>query len=185
MINKVVKDTGKKMDKVIDDLKRSFAKIRTGRASLSILDDISVEYYGAENHINQLATLAIPESRLILIQPWDANALEAIEKAILRSDLGITPTNDGKAIRLAIPALTEERRKDMVKMIKKKTEEHKVALRNIRKKCNEDIKKQLKDKEITEDESFKFLKEIQDVTVKYEKLLSEVEEHKEKEVMEI
>ena len=185
MIGKMDEEINLKMDKVIEDLKRNFGKIRTGRASLSILDDILVNHYGVDNHINQLATLSIPESRMIMIQPWDVNALGAIEKAILKSDLGITPSNDGKVIRLVMPALTEERRKEMVKQIKKIAEEHKVSIRNVRKKFNEEIKKQLKDKEITEDDSFKFLKDIQDTTDKFEKKVNEIEKHKEEEIMEI
>jgi ribosome recycling factor len=181
----ITDDLNIKMDKVIADLKRSFGKIRTGRASLSILDDIIVPFYGIDNHINQLATLSIPESRVILIQPWDTNALSEIEKAILKSDLGITPNNDGKIIRLVMPALTEEKRKDMVKQIKKMAEDHKVAIRNVRQKSNDQVKKQLKDKMITEDESYKLLKDTQETTDRYEKMVNEIEQHKEKEIMEI
>jgi ribosome recycling factor len=185
MADSNAKDLSAKMDRVLDDLKRNFGKIRTGRASLSILDDIVVDFYGIDNPINQLATLTIPESRSIMIAPWDANALPAIEKAILKSDLGITPNNDGKTLRLNMPPLTEERRKEMVKQIKKITEDHKVAIRGIRQKGNDEIKRLLKEKEITEDESYKFLKENQDMTDSYEKKLNEIEQHKEKEILEI
>jgi ribosome recycling factor len=185
MVEKMTKEINLKMNKVIEDLKRNFGKIRTGRASLSILDDILVNHYGVDNHINQLATLSIPESRSIIIQPWDINALGAIEKAILKSDLGITPSNDGKVIRLVMPSLTEERRKEMVRQIKKIAEDHKISIRNIRKKFNEEVKKHLKDKKITEDESYKFQKEIQDITNRFEKMINEIEKHKEEEIMEI
>ena len=185
MPNNAAKELTKNMDKVIDDLKKNFGKIRTGRASLSILDGIVVNHYGMDNPINQLATLSIPESRVIMIQPWDANSLPAVEKAILKSDIGITPNNDGKVIRLVMPPLTEDRRKEMVKQIKKIAEEHKIAVRNARQKGNDAIKKLLKDKEISEDESFKYLKDNQDLTDKYEKMINEIEEHKEKEVLEI
>lgn len=185
MIEKITNETKAKMDKVIDDLKTAFSKIRTGRASMSILDDIIVPFYGIDNHVNQLATLSIPESRMIVIQPWDAGAIAAIEKAILKSDLGVTPSNDGKVIRLNMPQLTEERRKEMVKAIKKRAEEHKISVRNIRKKSNEEIKKELKDKTLTEDESFKLQKDIQDLTDGYEKKIAEIEKHKEQEIMEI
>ncbi len=185
MPDKVNKELETNMNKVIDDLKKNYAKLRTGRASLSILDHIIVNHYGVDNPVNQIASLSVPESRLILIQPWDTAALPAIEKAILKSDIGLTPNNDGKVIRLTIPLLTEDRRKDMVKQAKKIGEEHKISLRNVRKKANEDIKGLLKEKKITEDESFKYLKDIQDSTNRFEKMINEVEEHKEKEIMEI
>jgi len=185
MIDTVTNEMKVKMNKIIDDLKKNFVKIRTGRASLSILDNVTVEFYGIENHINQLATLSVPDSRSIMIAPWDVSAIPAIEKAILKSELGITPQNDGKTIRIVIPPLNEERRKDLAKQIKKIAEEHKVTLRTIRHKYNDEIKKLLKDKTITEDDSFKSQKKNQEITESFEKMINEIEHHKEKEIMEV
>jgi ribosome recycling factor len=133
------KKTDERMKKAIEVLKKEFASVRTGRASLALLDDIKVEYYGTSTPLNQVATLNIPDPKQITIQPWDQKAIQDIEKAILKSDLGLTPMNDGKVIRISIPPLTEERRKDLVKVVKKKGEEGKVAIRNIRRDANDSL----------------------------------------------
>lgn len=174
-----------KMDKTIETFKKDLAAIRTGRASLSIFEGITVNYYGSPTPINQVATMAIPESRLITIQPWDPKLLPDIEKAIQRSDLGLNPSNDGKIIRIAIPPLTEERRKQLVKQVHKRTEEARVSIRNIRRDGNEGIKKLEKEKHISEDESKRAIEEIQKLTDSYIKKVDEVLSHKEKEIMEV
>ena len=152
------------MEKAISALEKSFSKVRTGRASLSLLDGIRVEYYGTPTPLNQVASLSIPESRLIVISPWDSSVLGAIEKAIQKSDLGLMPNNDGKLIRLAIPALTEERRRELVKVVRKMAEECKVKQRNSRREANEQLKALKKDNEISEDELYGFQEEVQEIT---------------------
>ncbi len=174
-----------KMEKSVESFKKELSKVRTGRASLSVLDDISVDAYGSGMPLNQVCTLTIPESRLIAIQPWDPQMLPAIEKAILKSDVGLTPANDGKIIRLNIPQLTEERRKELVKSVKKTAEEFRVAIRNIRREAIDTLKKQKKDKEISEDEMFKFQDEAQAETDTYVKKIDNITGSKEKEVMEV
>jgi len=185
MLEDVYKDTEDQMQKALDALAHEYAGIRTGRASVGLLDGITVEYYGSQMPLNQVATLSVPESSLIVIQPWDATVLKAIEKAILRSDLGITPSNDGKVIRLAVPPLTEERREQLVKVVKKRAEEKRVAIRQIRRDSNEMLKDLEKEKDLTEDEkrigqdhvqkiTDKFIKKIDDLTAKKEKELLEV-----------
>jgi len=185
MQNEVVRNTSEKMEKSVEALKLDLTKIRTGRASLSLLDGITVDAYGSAMPINQLATLTIPESRLIVIQPWDPQVLGGIEKAILKSDLGLTPVNDGKLIRINIPQLTEERRKEMVKRVKKIAEEYRVAIRNLRRESNDALKKRKENKEISEDEMFKLQDEVQKVTDKFVKNIDDIAAGKEKEVMEV
>jgi ribosome recycling factor len=184
MIESIYQETTKSMEKSIDSLKKEFKKTRTGRASLSILDGIRVEYYGTATPLNQTASLSIPESRLIIIQPWDVSVIKDIEKAILKSDLGLTPSNDGKLIRISIPPLTEDRRKELVKIIYKKSEEHRVAVRNIRRDSNELLKGLKKDGDISEDEAFKAQDQIQKITDKHIKLIDDVCKEKEKEILE-
>lgn len=174
-----------KMEKSVESFKKELSKVRTGRASLSILDDISVDAYGSGMPLNQVCTLTIPESRLIAIQPWDPQMLPAIEKAILKSGIGLTPASDGKIIRLNIPQLTEERRKELVKSVKKTAEEFRVAVRNIRREAIDALKKQKKDKEISEDEMFKLQDEAQVETDIYVKKIDNITGSKEKEVMEV
>ncbi len=174
-----------KMGKSVESFKKELSKVRTGRASLSIVEDISVDAYGSGMPLNQVCTLTIPESRLIAIQPWDPQMLPAIEKAILKSGVGLTPVNDGKIIRLNIPQLTEERRQELVKAVKKTAEEFRVAIRNIRREAIDTLKKQKKDKEISEDEMFKFQDEAQAETDIYIKKIDGVTGSKEKEVMEV
>lgn len=169
----------------IEVLKKDFASIRTGRASLSILDGIFVNYFDTQTPLQQLATLSIPESRQITIQPWDQKIIPDIEKAILKSDLGLTPSNNGKIIRIMIPPLTEERRKQLVKVVKKKAEESKVAIRNIRRDTNDELKKLEKEKQFSEDEAKKLHDEVQKITDTYIAKVDEVLKHKEKEIMEV
>lgn len=184
-MNEVILEMTEKMDKSVESFKKELAKVRTGRASLSILDGIHVNAYGSSMPLNQVGTLTIPESRLIAIQPWDPQLLPAIEKAILKSDIGLNPIGDGKIIRLNIPQLTEERRKELVKSVKKVGEEFRVAIRNIRRDALEVLKKQKKDKEISEDELFKLQEEAQNETDAYIKKIDEATASKEKEVMEV
>ncbi len=185
MQNEVLQNTSEKMEKSVDALKIDLTKIRTGRASLAILDGITVDAYGTAMPLNQVATLTIPESRMIAIQPWDPQQLGGIEKAILKSDLGLTPVNDGKLIRINIPQLTEERRKEMVKRVKKIAEEYRVSIRNLRRESNDALKKQKENKEISEDEMFKLQVEVQKVTDKFIKNVDGIAAGKEKEVMEV
>ncbi|WP_422657264.1 ribosome recycling factor [Paenibacillus sp. EC2-1] len=180
----VKKNAEERMEKAILSLKRDLATLRAGRASSSLLDRIQVEYYGAPTPVNQLANITTPDSRTLMIQPWDKSSLGDIEKAIMKSDLGLTPANDGNQIRLSIPALTEERRTDLVKMTKKFGEEAKVAIRNIRRDANDDIKK-LEKTDISEDESRRHQEDIQKATDKYTAEVDKVLVAKEKEIMEV
>ena len=173
------------MDKAVEALRRDLSRVRTGRASLSILDDVRVDYYGTPTPLNQVGTLAVPEPRLITIQTWEKKLIPEIERAIQKADLGINPTNDGIVIRLAFPALTEERRKEMVKQVKKMGEEGKIAVRNARRDANEALKKLLKDKAVSEDEEKHGEKEIQALTDDYVARIDKVIADKEKELMEI
>jgi ribosome recycling factor len=173
------------MEKSIDALRREYQKVRTGRASTGLLDDIRVDYYGTPSSLSQVATLAVPEPRTITLQPWEAKMIPVIEKAIMNANLGLTPANDGKVIRLNLPALTEERRKEIVKQLKKMAEDTKVAVRNIRRDAIDDLKKLEKDKKISEDDLKRAEKEVQDVTNGYVSKIDEVLAHKEKEVMEV
>lgn len=173
------------MSRSVEALRKEFSSIRTGRASLALLDGIMVNYYDTPTPLQQLASLSIPESRQILIQPWEQKIVPDIEKAILKSDLGLTPTNDGKTIRINIPPLTEERRKLLVKTVKKKAEEAKVSVRNIRRDTNEEIKKLEKEKHISEDVVKKIQDEIQKITDSYINKVDEVLSLKEKEIMEV
>ncbi len=184
MIKDIYQDTKESMSKSIEALKRELKRVRTGRASLSILDGIKADYYGTQTPINQMATLTVPESRLITIQPWDVSAIKDIEKAILKSDLGLTPTSDGKILRIAIPPLTEERRKELVKVVHKMCEEHKVSVRNVRRDSNEMLKSLKKDGDISEDEAFKAQDEVQKITDEHIKLIDECYTQKEKEILE-
>jgi ribosome recycling factor len=185
MIEEINDEAKEKMGKSINALKSDLKKVRTGRASLNILDDIRVEYYGTLTPLNQMATLAIPESRLITIQPWDATVIKDIEKGILKSNLGLTPTSDGKIIRIAIPALTEERRKEIVKQVNKICEEYRVAVRNIRRDANEMLKELKKEGEASEDDVFKAQDKVQKITDEHIKKIDEISREKEKEVLEL
>jgi ribosome recycling factor len=184
MIDDIYQDTKESMSKSIEALERELKRVRTGRASLSILDGIKVDYYGTLTPLNQMATLAVPESRLITIQPWDVSVIKDIEKALLKSDLGLTPANDGKILRISIPPLTEERRKELVKLVHKMCEEHKVSVRNVRRDSNELLKSLKKDGDISEDETFKAQDEVQKITDEHVKLIDECYTKKEKEILE-
>ena len=184
MIDDIYQDTRESMSKSIEALKKELKRVRTGRASLSILDGIKVDYYGTLTPLNQTATLAVPESRLITIQPWDVSLIQDIEKAILKSDLGLTPANDGKILRISIPPLTEERRKELVRTVHKMCEEHKVSIRNARRDSNELLKSLKKDGDISEDEAFKAQDEVQKITDEHIKLIDECYTKKEKEILE-
>lgn len=181
----VVKECQEKMKKTIGALEKDLGKVRTGRASLVLLDDIRVDYYGTSTPLNQVAALSVPESRLIVIQPWDSSLIGAIEKAILKSELGLTPVNDGKVIRISIPRLTEERRRELVKVVKKMGESSKVSVRNLRRETIEQLRKLEKDKEMSEDELHKWQGEVQKLTDTFVERVDKVVETKEKEVMEI
>jgi ribosome recycling factor len=185
MKEQILAELRENMEKTILSLEKSFSKVRTGRASLSLLDGIRVEYYGTLTPLNQLASLSIPESRMILISPWDSSVLGAIEKAILKSDLGLMPSNDGKLIRLAIPVLTEERRKELVKVVRKTAEEFRIKQRNLRRDSNERIKTLKKNNDLSEDEQFAIQEEIQKVTDSYIVQTDKLLAAKEKEIMEI
>jgi len=184
MIDDIYQDTQDSMSKSIEALERELNRVRTGRASLSILDGIKVDYYGTLTPLNQMATLAVPESRLITIQPWDVSVIKDIEKALLKSDLGLTPANDGKILRISIPPLTEERRKELVKLVHKMCEEHKVSVRNVRRDSNELLKSLKKDGDISEDEAFKAQDEVQKITDEHVKLIDDCYTNKEKEILE-
>ncbi len=184
-IDQVMAETTERMNRSIENLKKEFSRVRTGRASPALLEGIRVDYYGTPTPLTQLGNISTPEPRILIVQPWEKNLLSAIEKAIFASDLGINPQNDGNVIRLSLPALTEDRRKDLVKNCKKMAEDDKVAVRNIRRDSNEKIKKLEKDKEVTEDESKKIQAEIQKVTDKFIKLIDDILLVKEKEVLEV
>jgi ribosome recycling factor len=184
MIDSIYDETRESMGKSVVALKNELKRVRTGRASLAILDGIKVDYYGTPTPLNQMATLAVPESRLITIQPWDVSVIKDIEKALLKSDLGLTPSNDGKIIRISIPALTEERRKELVKVVRKICEDYKVSIRNIRRDSNELLKSMKKDGEISEDDAFKSQDEVQKITDGHIKLVDECFTVKEKEILE-
>ena len=184
-MQEIKRKAAERMTRSIEVLKKDFSSIRTGRASLSLLDGILVNYFDTQTPLQQLATLSIPESRQITIQPWDQKIIPDIEKAILKSDLGLTPSNNGKIIRIIIPPLTEERRKQLVKAVKKKAEESKVAIRNIRRDTNDELKKLEKEKNISEDEAKKLHDEVQKITDTYIAKVDDILKLKEKEIMEV
>ncbi len=180
-----INDLKGKTEKSLDALKKELSRVRTGRASLALVDGIRVNYYGVPTPLSQVASLSVPESRTIMIQPWDSKMTGEIEKAIQKSDLGLTPMNDGKVVRINIPPLTEERRKELVKVVKRMAEDSKVALRNLRREGNEQVKGAKKDKSISEDDQFKFQEEVQKLTDKAIEKAEEIAGTKEKEIMEI
>lgn len=185
MINDVLGESEEKMKKTVEVLRKEMASVRAGRANPAMLEKITVDYYGTPTPVNQLANVSVPESRMLIIQPWDKTAMKDIEKAILKSDLGLNPSNDGVVIRLNIPQLTAERRTEIVKTVKKKAEEARVAVRNIRRELIDEIKRLEKDKLASEDESKKAQEKAQKLTDKYIKDIDEVLERKEIEVMEV
>jgi ribosome recycling factor len=185
MVQEVFDSAEDRMDKAVAALKRDLASLRAGRATPALLDRITVDYYGVSTPINQLANISVPEPRLLLIQPWDKKSVADVERAIMKSDLGLTPMSDGSVIRLAIPQLTEDRRKELVKMSKKKAEEGRVAIRNIRRDANEELKRTEKKGEMTEDELHKTQDDIQKLTDKYIEEVEKVLTVKEAEIMEV
>ncbi|MCM3386783.1 ribosome recycling factor [Ureibacillus chungkukjangi] len=185
MPKQVLAQAKDRMDKSISAFSRELASIRAGRANASLLDRVSVDYYGAPTPINQLAGVSVPEARLLVIQPYDKSILGEIEKAIMKSDIGITPTNDGNVIRLTIPALTEERRKELVKVVSKEAESAKVAIRNVRRDANDDLKKLEKSGDITEDDLRGFTEDIQKLTDDYIVKVDQVAKDKEKEILSV
>ncbi|WP_316568515.1 ribosome recycling factor [Neobacillus sp. YIM B06451] len=185
MPKQVISNTKEKMAKAIQAYTRELATIRAGRASASLLDRITVDYYGAPTPVNQLAGISTPEARLLVIQPYDKSILNDIEKAILKSDLGLNPTNDGSLIRIAIPQLTEERRKELVKVVKKESEDAKIAIRNIRRDSNDDLKKLEKNGEITEDDLRGYSDDIQKITDEHINKIDQITKDKEKEILEV
>ena len=182
-IKNVIEDARKRMDSAVDDARKKLASVRTGRASVSLLDAVTVEYYGTEMPLNQIATIHAPEPTLLTVQPFDPTQLAGIEKAIRASDLGLNPANDGKLIRVPVPPLTEERRKQMAKTVHEVAEEHRTAIRNVRRDANDHLKKMLKDKAISEDEEKGALEQIQKHTDHHIARIGELSEHKEKEIM--
>jgi ribosome recycling factor len=182
-IKDVTADAGRRMDSAVEDARKKLAAVRTGRASVSLLDNIRVEYYGTEMPLNQVATIHAPEPTLITVQPFDPTQVGPIEKAIRASDLGLNPSNDGKLIRVPVPPLTEERRRQMVKVVHEISEEHRTAIRNVRRDANDHLKKMLKEKTISEDQERDALDQVQKLTDQHIAKINEASEHKEKEVM--
>ncbi len=185
MTDQILQEGKAKMEDVIAATKRTFASVRTGRANPALLDRIVVPYYGTPTPLNQMASVSVPEPRLLVITPWDKSSLKDVEKAILASDLGLTPSNDGTVIRLAIPTLTEERRKELVRVVRKDAEEHRVAVRNIRRDLNDAVKKLEKNGDISEDESHRVQDVIQEQTNEFVGQIDELLKAKEKEIMEV
>jgi len=185
MIRQTLDAAKKGMDKCIEDMRQNLATIRTGRASVSILDHIQANYYGTPTPLNQMASLSTPDPALIVIQPWDPSTIAAIEKAILTSDLGLNPTNDGKVIRLPVPPLTQDRRKQLAKSVGHIGEQHRVAVRQVRHDANDQLKTYLKDKKISEDDEKDALKKVQDLTNATIEKIDELQKKKEAEILEI
>ncbi len=185
MIRETIDAAKKGMEKCVEDMQQNLATIRTGRASVSILDHIQANYYGTPTPLNQMASLSAPDPTLIVIQPWDPSTISAIEKAILTSDLGLNPTNDGKVIRLPIPPLTQDRRKQLAKSVSHIGEQHKVAVRQVRHEANDELKSLLKDKKISEDEEKDALKKVQDMTNAHIEKIEALQKKKESEILEI
>ena len=185
MTKAVISGARQRMDKTIEDLMRELTTIRTGRASVHLLDQVQVDYYGTLTPINQLATLHVPDPSLITVQPWDLSQIASLERVVRASDLGLNPSNDGQVIRIPIPALTEERRKDLAKHVGKIAEQHKVAVRNIRRDANEQLKKLLKNKEISEDDEARSLEETQSLTNQFTQKVETVAKQKEMEILEV
>lgn len=185
MVKEISKDTKNRMEKVIEDFRHKLTTVRTGRASTSLLDNISVEYYGSPMPLNQVATVHAPEASMLTVQPFDPSLINDIEKALRSSELNVNPSNDGKLIRIPIPPLTEERRKQMVKVVHEMAEDHKTALRNIRRDSNDKLKKALKDKAISEDEEKGGLDEVQKLTDLHVARIGDLAKHKEDEIMKV
>ncbi|HEV2800596.1 MAG TPA: ribosome recycling factor [Pyrinomonadaceae bacterium] len=181
----VIKETRPRMEASVDDLRRRLSSVRTGRAVVTLLDPVMVDYYGTLTPLNQMASIHVPEPQMITVQPWDQSQLNAIEKAIRTADLGLNPSNDGKMVRVPIPALTEERRKQLAKQVHELAEEHRTAVRNIRRDANERLKKMLKDKTISEDSERDGLEEVQKLTNSYIAKIDELAKTKEQEILSV
>lgn len=179
----VIQETRPKMDAVVEDFKRKLSNVRTGRATVGLLDSVHVDYYGTPTPLIQMASVAVPEPQLLTVQPWDISQLGAVEKAIIAANLGLNPSNDGKIIRLPVPALNEERRKQLAKQVHEIAEEHRIAVRNVRHHSNDVLKKMLKDKEISEDDERRGLDEVQKLTNTFIGKLDELSKNKETEIM--
>ncbi len=185
MVKDITKDTKTRMEKVVEDFKHKLTTVRTGRASTNLLDNISVEYYGSMMPLNQVATIHAPEASMLTVQPFDPTLINDIEKALRASELNVNPSNDGKLIRIPIPPLTEERRRQMVKVVHDMAEEHKTALRNVRRDANDKLKKSLKEKAISEDEERGGLDEVQKLTDQFVARIGDLSKHKEDEIMKV
>ncbi len=181
----ISRETGPKMDLVVEDFKRKLSNVRTGRATVGLLDSVHVDYYGTSTPLTQMASVAVPEPQLITVQPWDMSQIPAVEKAIIAANLGLNPSNDGKMIRLPVPPLNEERRKQMAKQVHEIAEDHRIAVRNIRHHSNDLLKKALKDKTVSEDEERIGLDEIQKLTNNYIAKIDELAKNKETEIMSV
>src|SRR6478735_11027522 len=184
-VEEILKDTGPKMNLVVEDFKRKLSNVRTGRATVGLLDAVHVDYYGTPTPLIQMASVAVPEPQLITVQPWDMSQLGSVEKAIIAANLGLNPSNDGKLIRLPVPALNEERRKQLAKQVNEIAEEHRVAVRNIRHAANDSLKKMLKDKLISEDDERTGLDEVQKLTNTFVGKIDELAKHKEQDIMSV
>ena len=184
-VDSVTNSAKPKMEAVIEDFKRKLANVRTGRATVGILDSVMVDYYGTPTPLSQMASIAVPEPQLLTVQPWDATQMAAVEKAITAANLGLNPSNDGKVIRLSVPALNEERRKQFAKQIHEIAEEHRVAVRNVRHSSNDALKKMLKDKEVSEDDGKRGLEEVQKITNAHIAKIDELAKNKEHEIMSV
>lgn len=181
----ITNETKPKMEAVIEDFKRKLSNVRTGRATVGLLDTVMVDYYGTQTPLNQMASVAVPEPQLLTIQPWDISQVTAVEKAIIAANLGMNPSNDGKVIRLPVPALNEERRKQLAKQVNEFAEDHRIALRNIRHAANDSLKKMLKDKIVSEDEERSGLDEVQKMTNTFVGKIDELAKHKESDIMSV
>ncbi|HJS50660.1 MAG TPA: ribosome recycling factor [Pyrinomonadaceae bacterium] len=184
-VDTVLNDTRPKMESVVEDFKRKLSNVRTGRASVGLLDSVHVDYYGTSTPLNQMASVAVPEPQLITVQPWDISQVNAVEKAIIAANLGLNPSNDGKMIRLPIPPLNEERRKQLAKQVNEIAEDHRVAIRNVRHASNDVLKKMLKDKEISEDDERGGLEKVQKLTNDFIGKIDELSKNKENEIMSV
>ncbi len=185
MMKDILKDASERMDKSVENLRQELSKIRTGKATTALLDGIKVEYYGTMTPLTQMANVSVLDPHTLSIQPWDKSALNSVEKAIMTADLGLNPANDGNIIRVPIPPLNEERRKELVKLIKRFGEEAKIALRNIRRDANDHLKKAEKEDHVSEDNRVKAEKDVQEMTDKHVERIDEMIDHKEAEIMEV
>lgn len=185
MIDEIISDAKERMESAVAAARRDFAAIRSGRANTAILDRVTVDYYGTQTPLSQLATVSAPEPRLLMVQPWDKTQVQAVEKAILQADLGLTPTSDGDVIRIAVPQLTEERRKELVRFARKEAEDKRVVVRNVRRDANEDLKTLEKEKEISQDEARRAQEQVQELTDQYITMIDQLLEAKEQEIMEV